>query len=98
MSCFGARRRARVVGVLAAMVGLLGLGAFALAGSAAAKTQPVMLAWSPSPYDFGSATVNSQTPSQTFTLKNTGGTASSALKVALSSSSAFSVTSHGCSA
>ena len=80
------------------MVGLLGLGAFALAGSAAAKTQPVMLAWSPSPYDFGSATVNRQTPSQTFTLTNSGGSASSALKVTLPGSGAFSITSDTCSA
>jgi hypothetical protein len=83
--------RGRVVWAVAVAAVALLVPAVALAGR-----QPV-LAWSPSSNDFGQVTVN-QTASQTFTLKNTGGSASSALKVALSGSSAFSVTSDGSSA
>jgi Glycine rich protein len=70
----------------------------------AAPTAP-SIAWSPttsSPpptYDYG--TISSGTASKTFTLTNSGGTATSALKVTLtlaSGSSGFTITSDACSA
>src|SRR5258708_6963619 len=57
---------------------------------AAAKTGPV-LAFTPTPDDFGTVTTG-QTASQTLTLANTGGTAARALTVALSGPVAFAIT------
>src|SRR5215218_4031584 len=56
------------------------------------------LDWSPATngaYDFGTVTVG-QTASQTFTLTNSGGSATGILTVALSGSSAFTKTADGC--
>jgi hypothetical protein len=67
------------------------------APGAAAKSGPPVLAFSPSPFDYGSVT-SGQMASQIFTLKNTGGSATSALHVGLSGASAFTLTSDSCSA
>src|SRR5215216_2478900 len=56
------------------------------------------LDWSPATngaYDFGTVAVG-QTASQTFTLTNSGGSATGILTVALSGSSAFTKTADGC--
>src|SRR6266545_474363 len=57
------------------------------------------LAWSPTngAYDYGTVTVG-QTASQTFTLTNSGGSATGILTVTLSGSSAFTKTADGCTA
>ena len=66
----------------------------ATAGPAAAKTGPV-LAFTPSPDDFGVVTVG-QTASQTLTLANTGGSPTRALTVALSGPAAFAIAADTC--
>jgi Abnormal spindle-like microcephaly-assoc'd, ASPM-SPD-2-Hydin len=66
------------------------------AGVAAASAGPPVLAFSPAPFDYGQVTVG-QTPSQVFTLANTGGWASSALTVTVPGSAAFTVTADTCS-
>src|SRR5262249_60091471 len=56
------------------------------------------LAWSPSTsgaYDYGTVKVGDK-PVQTFAVKNSGGTASGALTISVSGSSAFSITSDAC--
>ena len=53
------------------------------------------IAFNPSSNDYGTIDANT-TSSQTFTLRNSGGKATSALKVTLTGSSAFSVTADGC--
>ena len=53
------------------------------------------IAFNPSPNDYGTIDANT-TASQTFTLRNSGGKATSALKVTLTGSSAFSITADGC--
>jgi hypothetical protein len=66
-----------------------------------AKTSAPSLAWSPTTsagtFDYGTVTVG-DTPSQAFTLKNSGGVGSSALAVSLTGSSAFTVTANACTA
>jgi len=53
------------------------------------------IAFNPSSNDYGTIDANT-TASQTFVLRNSGGKATSALQVTLTGSSAFSVTSDGC--
>lgn len=53
------------------------------------------IAFNPSSNDYGTIDANT-TASQTFTLRNSGGKATSALKVTLTGSSAFSVTADSC--
>ena len=53
------------------------------------------IAFNPSSNDYGTIDANT-TSSQTFTLRNSGGKATSALKVTLTGSSAFSVTADSC--
>lgn len=83
------------VTVLVAAAALLLVPAAGQAGGAPA------IAWSPTTsdgtYDYGAVTVG-QTASQTFTLTNSGGRATGTLAVALSGSSAFTITADGCSA
>ncbi len=67
------------------------------AGVAAAKPGPPVLAFTPSPYDYGQVQVG-QTVSQTFTLANSGGSATSALTVTLPGSAAFTITADACTA
>jgi Cep192 domain 4 len=53
------------------------------------------IAFTPSSNDYGTIDANT-TASETFTLRNSGGKATSALKVMLTGSSAFSLTADGC--
>ncbi len=85
------RRHLLVLGVLVAAIGFLLLPTAGQAGGAPA------IAWSPSgTYGYGAVTPG-QTASNTFTLKNSGGSATGMLSVSLSGSSAFSITSNACS-
>lgn len=100
MIFIGARRVVLAARRLVAAVAAVFAGAVVLAlwaGGAAATPGPPALGFSPSPYDYGSVTVG-QTPSQTFTLTNSGRSGSSALQVSLSGSSAFTIMSDTCSA
>jgi hypothetical protein len=84
------RKRRAVV----AAVGLVALGLLvptALGGGA-----PV-IAFTPGSYDYG-IVGSANTPSHTFTLKNTGGSATGALTVSLSGSSLFTKTADTCTA
>ena len=76
---------------MVAALGFLLLPAAGLAGSSPS------IAWSPSTYDYGAVTPG-QTASHTFTLRNSGGSATGALSVSLSGTgaTAFSITSHAC--
>jgi hypothetical protein len=87
----------RVVLASVAAVALAAGGAaaeVATAGPAAAKTGPV-LAFMPTPVDFGVVPAG-QAASQTLTLANTGGSAARALTVALSGPAAFAITTDTC--
>jgi outer membrane protein assembly factor BamB len=81
----------------------LGLALVALVTSAAGQASgPPSLAWfvsgtQASAYDYGTVAIGAK-PSQTFTLKNSGGSATSALTIALTGSSAFTKTSDSCMA
>jgi hypothetical protein len=85
----------RRVAVVAGGVVVLGSVAGMAAGVAAATADPPVLAFSQSSHDYGSVTVGKKV-SQVFTLTNSGGTASRALKLSLSGSGAFSITSDRC--
>jgi hypothetical protein len=81
------------VGGAVAALGLLVLAAVGQAGG------PPSLGWSPSTlggFDFGTVGVG-DSQSQTFTLTNSGGSASADLTVSLSGPAAFAVTDDGCS-
>jgi hypothetical protein len=84
------QRHLLVLGVLVAAVGFLLLPA---AGSAGGKPS---IAFAPGSHDFGTIDKNT-TASQTFVLKNTGGSATGALMISLPGS-AFSKTADTCSA
>src|ERR1700735_823135 len=85
----------RQVAVVAGGMVVLGGVAGMSAGMASAKADPPALAFSQSSHGYGSVTVGKKV-SQVFTLTNSGGTASRALKLSLSGSGAFSVTSDRC--
>jgi hypothetical protein len=85
----------RRVAVVAGGVVVLGSVAGVAAGMASAKAEPPVLAFSQSSHGYGSVTVGKKV-SQVFTLTNSGGTASRALKLSLSGSGAFSITSDRC--
>jgi hypothetical protein len=92
----GLSKRSRAGPAAFSAVGLVALALFvptAFGGSAPS------IAWSPTTsagtFDYGAVDVG-QTVSQTFTLTNSGGSATAALKVSLSGSPAFSITSDGC--
>jgi Cep192 domain 4 len=80
---------------------LAALAAVLLAPAAGQASRSPSLAWSPTTsagtFDYGAVDVG-QTASQDFTLTNSGGSASGALTIALSGSSAFSITSDACTA
>lgn len=71
------------------------LGGLALSTPAHAAKSPASLTWSAARYDFESVSVG-QTPSQTFTLSNTGGRSSGMITVALSGSPVFTIIADGC--
>jgi virginiamycin B lyase len=77
-----------------ASIALLGL--LVLPAGASAKNSPA-LSFSPSPFDFGPVTGGSS-QSKTLTLRNAGGAASGTLKVSLSRSDAFTITTDSCTA
>ena len=85
-SVFG--RAVLVAGALVVMVG-------SAAGVAAAKPTPPVLAFTPSPYSYGQVAAG-QTASQTFTLANSGRSATGRLAVTLTSSAAFTITGDTC--
>jgi Glycosyl hydrolases family 18 len=60
-----------------------------------AAGSPAALTWSVTQYDFGSVPVG-QTPSQTFTLTNTGDISSGMIAVSMSGSTVFTITADGC--
>ena len=80
----------RAVVAAGAVVVVLGTGA----GVASAAPVPV-LAWSPSSFDFGTLAPGAASAPQAFTLKNTGGSASSALTITVTSP-AFTITADQC--
>ncbi len=88
-------RTTRLLAIVCLTLMTAGLGGL----SAHAASSPPTLTWSPATtsgaYDFGTLSAGS-TASQTFTLTNTGGKSSGALTVALSGSSAFTITSDTC--
>ena len=88
------RGMTRIIGVSAACGALL----LALATAGQAKRYP-SLSWSPSTsggFDYGLLGVG-HTASQTFTLTNSGGSASAALEITLSGPAAFTITEDTCS-
>ena len=85
----------RRVAVVAGGVVVLGGVAGMAAGVASAKAEPPALAFSQSSPGYGSVTVGKKV-SQVFTLTNSGGKASGALKLSVSGSGAFSITSDRC--
>src|SRR6266542_3552007 len=87
------QRLNRTIGALAAAVALL------MPAAGQAEGEPA-LAFTPSTngaYDYGTVVV-CQTASQTFTLTNSGGSATAALTVALTGSAAFTKTADACTA
>jgi hypothetical protein len=82
----------RIFVAVAAVTGML------LAATAGQAGGPPSIAWSPSTsggFDFGTVAVG-HTASQTFTLTNTGGSASAALTVTLSGPATFSIAEDNC--
>jgi Abnormal spindle-like microcephaly-assoc'd, ASPM-SPD-2-Hydin len=65
------------------------------AGVAAAKPRPPVLAFTPSPFDYGQVAAG-QAASRTFTLANTGGQGTGRLRVTLAGSAAFTITGDTC--
>ena len=90
----GRTRLRRALGMLATVVsvGLVAGGVFASAGQA---SQSPSIAFTPNSFGFGSVSSGASS-SETFVLKNTGGSASAALTLSLSGSSAFAITADGC--
>lgn len=70
------------------------LGLLIPAAAASARSPPV-LGWSPATYNYGTVPPGSATP-QTFTLKNSGGSAIAALTVTVIGSAAFTKTADTC--
>jgi hypothetical protein len=75
--------------------GVLAAGMVVAAAGPAAAGGPPVVAFTPSPYDYGQVAVG-QTAAKTFTLANTGGKASRALKVTLAGAAAFTITADTC--
>jgi hypothetical protein len=81
----------RAMVVAGAVVVVLG----SAAGVAAATARPPVLAFTPSPFDYGQVAAG-QAASRTFTLANTGGQGTGRLRVTLTGSAAFTVTGDTC--
>lgn len=75
--------------------GLAGAGVLSVAPGALASSAPPSLAFTPSSWTAGPVAAGTAT-SQTFTITNTGGKASGALKVTLSGAAAFAATADSC--
>ena len=86
-SVFG--RAVLVAGALVVMVG-------SAAGTAAAKPRPPVLAFTPSPYNYGQVAAGRGAASQTFTLANSGGQATGKLRVTLAGAAVFTITGDSC--
>jgi hypothetical protein len=90
-------QKIRILTMVLLTLAMAGIGG-AVTASAAAR--PARLAWSPTTslgtYDYGTLATGTM-KSVTFTLTNTGGKATSALRVTLSGPSAFTITQDGCS-
>ena len=96
----GSGNRVRMAGtwrrVTAAGVGVLtAVAVLAGAGTAAASPRAPQLAFTPAPYNYGQVPTG-KTASRTFTLANTGGTATGKLRVRLTGSAAFTITGDTC--
>jgi hypothetical protein len=89
------RTRIRCLTTLSSAVITALLAGLGLLTPADAAETPAALNWSLARYDFGSVPVG-QTPSQTFTLSNTGATSSGTITVRLSGSPAFTITADAC--
>lgn len=90
----GLIRRVVVAGGAAVALLVSAAGAASASGSPALNWTP---ATSPGTYSYGSLAAG-QTASQVFTLTNSGGSASSALKISLTGSAAFTITADTCTA
>jgi hypothetical protein len=90
----GLFRHALAVGGMAVVLAAAAAGAVPATAGAAPKLGP-MLAFTPSPLGYGPVTVG-QTAPQTFTLANSGGSASGALTVTLPGSAEFTLTADTC--
>ena len=71
------------------------LPAVAVPAAAAAATGPPVLTWAPASYSYGTLAAG-QTTAKTFTLTNSGGSATSALKITLAGPAAFTKTADTC--
>jgi centrosomal CEP192-like protein len=96
----GSGKRVRMAGtwrrVTAAGVGVLtAVAVLAGAGTAAASPRAASLAFTPAPYNYGQVPTG-KTASRTFTLANTGGTATGKLRVRLTGPTAFTITGDTC--
>jgi hypothetical protein len=80
----------RAVVVAGALMLVLGSAA-----GAAAKPRPPVLAFSPAPYDYGEVAAG-QAVSQTFTLANSGRSATGRLRVTLAGAAAFTIAGDTC--
>lgn len=67
-----------------------------VAGAAAAKPRPPVLAFTPSPYSYGHVAVGRGAASQTFTLANSGGQATGKLRVRVDGAAVFTITGDTC--
>src|SRR6201999_4615339 len=92
----GSGKRVRMAGagrrVMAAGVGVLtAVAVLAGAGTAAASPRAARLAFTPAPYNYGQIPAG-KTASHTFTLANTGGSATRKLRVRLTGPAAVTLT------
>ncbi len=79
----------------AGAAGVLAAGLAVVAAGPAAAAGPPVLAFTPSPYDYGQVTVG-QKASQTFTLANSGDSASGTVTITLTGAAAFTITADQC--
>jgi sugar lactone lactonase YvrE len=91
-----AGRAWRRLAVAATVALLVAAAVLAGAGTALAKPAGPVLAFTPSPYDYGRVTPGERV-SQRFRLTNSGGKATGKLKVTLAGAAAFSLTGDRCS-
>lgn len=85
------RKTTAVLATAFLALGMVGLGT----SRAQAEAKPPVLTWALAQYDFGSVSVG-QTPSETFTLSNTGGKSTGNIVITQSGSTAFIITADSC--